>query len=98
MELEYRFELAEAEFKELAQGTDWEVSSVTDLTMGLSGATSMQTDHWIVRLRTATAEYGWNTKLRRTLTGLHGLNMGSRSTTCPKPCVSCGLSACGRGC
>jgi predicted adenylyl cyclase CyaB len=51
MELEYRFELAEAEFKELAQRMDWEVSSVTDLTMGPSGATSMQTDHWIVRLR-----------------------------------------------
>jgi predicted adenylyl cyclase CyaB len=51
MELEYRFELAETEFKELAQGMDWAVSSVTDLTMGPSGATSMQTDHWIVRLR-----------------------------------------------
>jgi predicted adenylyl cyclase CyaB len=53
IECEKRFKLTEEEYASLLSGSiGWsEPVRVTDVTLGLSGATSMQTHGWVVRVR-----------------------------------------------
>ncbi|GAB3967437.1 class IV adenylate cyclase [Plantactinospora veratri] len=52
MELEFRFRLSGDEFARCVEKFDWSPPMrVCDLTLGPSGATSMQTHGWVIRLR-----------------------------------------------
>jgi len=52
MEVERRFRVSEQEYQSLVNRLDWSPADrVCDLTFGPTGATSMQTDGWVVRLR-----------------------------------------------
>lgn len=52
MELELRFEISAELYEKFVSQLDWSPAErVCDLTLGPSGATSMQTDGWVVRLR-----------------------------------------------
>ncbi|MET9270540.1 CYTH domain-containing protein [Kribbella sp. NPDC003557] len=52
MELELRFEISAELYHRLEQERDWSpAEQVCDLTLGPTGATSMQTDGFVVRLR-----------------------------------------------
>lgn len=52
MELEFRFRLSDDEFAHGLNRFDWSPPlRVCDLTLGPSGATSMQTHGWVIRLR-----------------------------------------------
>lgn len=57
VEVERRYRLSDEEWRRLLQRYDWSaMKRVCDLTLGPSGATSMQTDGWIVRLRDTGGE------------------------------------------
>lgn len=56
MEVERRFRVSREEYDHLLAKIDWSASDrVCDLTFGPSGATSMQTHGWVVRLRQASS-------------------------------------------
>jgi hypothetical protein len=57
MEFELRYRLDEEETAALEERLSWSPAvRVCDLTLGPSGATSMQTDGWVVRLRQSGAK------------------------------------------
>jgi len=57
VEIELRFELSREEFDSFRQEWDWSAPTrVCDLTLGPSGATSMQIDGWVVRVRQQGAQ------------------------------------------
>jgi predicted adenylyl cyclase CyaB len=52
VEIELRFELSEDEFNAFGRSFDWSAATrVCDLTLGPTGADSMQTAGWVVRVR-----------------------------------------------
>lgn len=56
MELELRFRLSEQEFRRFERQFDWSVEKrVFDLTLGPSGATSMQTHGWVLEAELSAA-------------------------------------------
>jgi predicted adenylyl cyclase CyaB len=57
VEIELRFELTAEEFRGYQQEWDWSPETrVRDLTLGPSGAASMQIDGWVVRVRQQGAQ------------------------------------------
>jgi predicted adenylyl cyclase CyaB len=57
VEIEFRFELTDDEFLSYQRELDWSAATrVCDLTLGPSGATSMQVDGWVVRVRQQGAQ------------------------------------------